>query len=59
MNLSLSVCFATSIQQALRACAKGWENPRFAERAKIDLTAWKCGSSGYVLHADTGIVSDY
>lgn len=59
MNLSLSACYATSIQQALRARAKGWENPRFAERAKIDLKAWKCGSSGYVLHADTGIVSDY
>lgn len=45
MNLSLSACYATSIQQALRARAKGWENPRFAERAKIDLKAWKCGSS--------------
>lgn len=44
-SLSLSACYATSIQQALRARAKGWENPRFAERAKIDLKAWKCGSS--------------
>lgn len=42
----LSLCYTTSIQQALRVCGKGWENPLFAKRAKVDLTGWKCGSSG-------------
>lgn len=49
--MNLSLCYKTIIAQL------GWENPLFARRAEVDLTGWKCGSSGYVLLAETGILS--
>lgn len=36
--MNLSLCYTTSIKQGLRVCAKGWENPLFAKRAKVVLT---------------------
>lgn len=54
-TLCLSLCYTTSIQLGLKACVRGWENPLFARRGKVDLTA----SSGYVVFAETGILSAY
>lgn len=55
MNLPLR--YTSSLQQAWRERGRGWENPLFAKRVKVDLTGWKCGSSGSVLLAETGIQS--
>lgn len=57
--MDLSLYYPTSIQQALTVCVKGWENPLFAKQAKVDLTGWKWGSSGYILVAQTGIQCAY
>lgn len=51
MNLPLR--YTSSLQQAWRERGRGWENPLFAKRVKVDLTGWKCGSSGSVLLAET------
>lgn len=55
--MNLPLCYTTSLQPALRERGRGWENPLFAKRVKVDLTGWKYGSSGYVLLAETGMQS--
>lgn len=55
--MNLPLCYTTSLQPALRERGRGWENPLFAKRVKVDLTGWKCSSSGYVSLAETGIQS--
>lgn len=54
---NLPLRYTSSLQQAWRERGRGWENPLFAKWVKVDLTGWKCGSSGSVLLAETRIQS--